>query len=146
MSETKASEHYPRDLVRKSPPDGEQKGTMFDEFDEIENGARRLTLKNQLLYDIDWSLLVGTEEEVERLVETGFWQRDLIYHGCVVTSKAKSRPSIFKGYREVAATEPDSPERRWATVVPISEWDEWVEKITGMAMDFLVERQAEGHF
>lgn len=145
LSEAKASENYPRDLVRKSPPDGKPKGTMFDEFDEIETRQQDLFIKHQLL-DMDWSLLVSNKEEVEALVEAGFWKRDLVYHGCVVTSESKANPGIFKDYEEVAAKQPDSPERRWATVVPISKWQEWVEKITRMALDFLAEREAEGHF
>ena len=146
VSETKASEQRPRDRVRKSPPGSKPNGTMFDEFDEIETGKQNRDLKIQLLYDVDWSLLISTEEEVEELVEAGFWKKDFIYHGCVVTSESKARSSIFKGYSEVAAKEPDSPGRRWATVVPISTWENWVDKITTIALDFLAEREAEGHF
>lgn len=146
VSETKASGRRPRDRVKKSLSGSKPKSlTMFDEFDEIEKGKHHRDLKLQLL-DLDWSLLINTEEEVEKLVESGFWKKDFIYHGCVVTSESKARPSIFKGYREVAAKEPDSPERRWATVVPISGWQGWVKKITTMALDFLAEREAEGHF
>lgn len=79
-------------------------------------------------------------------MEAGFWKKDCIYHGCTTTSQSKASPSIFKGYSEVAAKQPDSPERRWATVVPISRWKDWVDKITELALDFLSEREAEGHF
>jgi hypothetical protein len=99
-----------------------------------------------LLYDVDWSLLISTKKEVEKLVEVGFWKKDFLYHGCVVTSESKERPNIFKDYEEVAARKPDSPERRWATVVPISKWKNWVDRITTIALDFLTEREAEGHF
>ena len=145
VSESKASEKYARDLVRKSPPDNEPKGTMFDEFYAIETRQQDLDLKRQLLNDLDWTFL-ASEEEVDRLVESGFWKKECIYHGCVVTSQSKARLSIFEGYGEVAAIEPGSPERRWATVAPISDWQGWVDKITAMALDFLAEREAEGHF
>lgn len=144
VSESKASEKYPRDLVRKSPPDGEQKDTMFDEFYEIETRQHDLAFKHQLLYDLDWTFLTS-EEKVAKLVEVGFWKKDCIYHGCVVTSKPKSRPSIFKGYSEVAAIGHSSSKRRWATVVPISQWQQWVERVTRVALDFLTEREAEGY-
>jgi hypothetical protein len=117
---------------------------MFDEFYAIETRQQDLSFKHQLL-DLDWTFLT-TEEEVEKLVEIGFWKKDCIYHGCVITSESKARPSIFNGYREIMAKEPDSPERRWATVVPISKWKTWVDKITTIALDFLAEREAEGHF
>jgi len=148
LSEAKASEHYPRDLVRKSPsdPDKRSKGTMFDEFDEVERRQHDLFIRHQLLYDIEWSLLISSKEEAESLVESGFWKRDLVYHGCVVTSDSTACPGIFDGYEDVAAKQPDSPKRRWATVVPISQWQEWVNKITRMALGFLTEREAEGHF
>lgn len=146
VSEVKASEKYPRDRVRKSPPKKKPKGTMFDEFYEIETEQHDLFLKHQLLYDVDWSLLLNNEQEVEKLVESGFWKKDFVYHGCVTTSKSKASPSIFKDYEKVAACEPDSPERRWATVVPISDWQDWVKKITAIALGFLAEREAEGHF
>jgi hypothetical protein len=145
ISETKASELRPRDLVRQSAAGSDPKGTMFDEFDEIERGKLDLDLKHQLL-DLDWSSLIADREEMERLVEAGFWKKDYTYHGCVVTSNSKSSPSIFKDYNEVAAKTPDSPNRRWATVVPISKWEEWVDKISAMALDFLDEREREGHF
>lgn len=146
VSEVKASEKYPSALVRKSLSNKKPKGTMFDEFYEIETGQRDLFLKHQLLYDVDWSLLLNDPQEVEKLVESGFWKKDFIYHGCVATSESKASPSIFKDYEKVAAYEPDSPERRWATVVPISNWQDWVKKITTIALDFLAEREAEGHF
>jgi len=143
VSESKASEKYPRALVRRSPPDGEHKDTMFDEFYEIETRQHDLALKHQLL-DLDWTFLTN-EEEVAKLVEVGFWKKDCIYHGCVVTSKPESRLSIFKGYSEVAAIGHSSSKRRWATVVPISQWQQWVEKVTSVALDYLTEREAEGH-
>ena len=144
VSESKASEKNARRLVKKSPPNKKPKGTMFDEFYAIETRQQDLSFKHQLL-DLDWTFLT-TEEEVEKLVEIGFWKKDCIYHGCVITSESKARPSIFDGYREIMAKEPDSPERRWATVVPISKWKTWVDKITTIALDFLAEREAEGHF
>ena len=144
VSESKASEKNARRLVKKSPPNKKPKGTMFDEFYAIESRQQDLSFKHQLL-DLDWTFLT-TEEEVKKLVEIGFWKKDCIYHGCVITSESKARPSIFNGYREIMAKEPDSPERRWATVVPISKWKTWVDKITTIALDFLAEREAEGHF
>ena len=144
VSESKASEKHPRDLVRKSPPNKKPKGTMFDEFYAIETRQQDLSFKHQLL-ELDWTFLTS-EEEVEKLVEAGFWKKDCIYHGCITTSKSKVSPSIFKDYSEVAAKEPDSPERRWATVVPISKWKNWVDKVTEIALNFLAEREAEGHF
>jgi hypothetical protein len=150
VSEAKTSEKKPRDRVRRSSSAAKGKGrrskSMFDEFDEIEKGQHDPFINWQLLYQVDWSPLLVSEEEFEKLVEAGFWKRDFIYHGCVVTSESKACPSIFNDYSEVAAKEPDSPWRRWATVVPISTWENWVDKITKIALDFLAEREAEGHF
>jgi hypothetical protein len=62
----------------------------------------------------------------------------------VVTSDSRAAPSIFRGYHDVAAKSPDAPMRRWATLVPIGNWEAWVAKITRMALAFLDMRATEG--
>lgn len=136
LTEVKTTKENARNLVQYA------KKSVFNEFREIEDGKRDRDIKAEV-NALDW-YFIQSEEEVKQLVDSLFWKDNIFYQACVVSTQ--SGPEIFNGYEDVVAKDPDTPSRRWATVVPIDDWEAWVRKIKSMTEECIAQIREEGHF
>lgn len=131
FTEVKTTKDNARDLVRDS---------VFKEFREIEDGKRDRDIKAEV-NALNW-YFIQSREDVKKLVDSLFWKDNISYQAFVVSTEGG--PGIFRGYEGVAAKNQDVPSRRWATVVPISDWEAWVSKIRSMVEEYITRIKEEG--
>jgi hypothetical protein len=112
FTEVKTTKQNARRLIRDK---------AFDEFRKMEEGELDRDVKADV-NALDW-YFIESEEQARKLVESLFWKKSGIYHACTVS--LQSGPNIFAGYEDVAAKNPNNPERRWATVVLLDNWENW---------------------
>lgn len=99
---------------------------IFPEFKSIENETRDRDLLSDIK-KLDWYFL-ESRQEVRNVVESLFWKNNIYFQALVVSTECD--PSVFKGYEDVVGVHlKKATKRRRALVVPIENWDKWVETI-----------------
>ncbi len=116
------------------------KDEIFAEFGDIENGLLDRDIIDEVkALDLDF---FENRKQAKELAESLFWKGNIHFQALVVSANCDY--SSFKGYDEFVPGERKTIKRRWAVVIPIEDWDNWVVTVRNLVKTRIQEIKAEG--